>query len=796
MILFALALAWLAGAGFGAAGFDDAYLFALACGAGAAAAFVYLRRWRMVVLAAGATLLFVLGLFRLVDALPSDRPAGVALLNDRAAVGIRGVVDQDPEQRQASQRIVIEVDEANDGAGWQASSGKVLATLRPFPRFAYGDRLELTARLDTPPAFDGFDYREYLARRGISSTTSFPEARRIGAGGGSRVTAAIISIRNHLGEPLSLALPEPEAALARGMLLGQRFSIPGDVTDDFNRAGISHLIAISGSNVSIVAELVLVSLAWLIGRRRAVVTSMLFIAAFVLLVGASPSVMRAGTMGVMMLGAVLAGRPGSALTAVAFAAAVLTAAWPLSILDVSFQLSFAATVGLIVLQEPLYSRLLAISGRVMPAGLASAFSRATSVTGAASLAIFPITAANFQRVSLVAIPANMVAVPLFTATLILSAMTSLAGLVSHQAGAVAERFAIVPLWLLVEIAHGFAALPYASIALAGPGLAGSAVLYGAIVCAAWLLARQRLPALDARALHIGPALPAAALVLFAAAFVWMEALAQDGGELRVAVLDVGQGDSILIATPSGRRILVDGGPSGATLLRDLSRELPRGARRIDLIVVTHPQEDHIAGFVDVLERYDVGAAIVSGTSSDIGAYKAWLQEVATKHVPVTAVVAGQTADLGGGVRLEVLSPRMPYLTGTEDDLNNNAVILRLSYGSVSFLLASDLGTPGEVRLLSQPGDLHATVLKVGHHGSETSTTDELLTAVHPSVAVISVGADNTYGHPSPTTLLRLAGIPTYRTDRNGTVRFETDGSHLYVHPDHGAYKLIPSSSGK
>jgi competence protein ComEC len=264
--------------------------------------------------------------------------------------------------------------------------------------------------------------------------------------------------------------------------------------------------------------------------------------------------------------------------------------------------------------------------------------------------------------------------------------------------------------------------------------------------------------------------------------------------LRVSVLDVGQGDSILITTPDGRRILVDGGASGSAVLNALGAELPPRAGAIDLVVLTHPQEDHVAGLVAVTERYDVRLAVVSGSTSESAAYEAWLAALAAGDVPLDEVVAGETADLGVGVRLEVLAPPPSPLSGTDDDVNNASVVLRLTYGSVSFLLTGDLGEEGEEWLLANHGILQSTVLKVGHHGSDTSSTDAFLGAVKPAVAVISAGQDNPYGHPSPTTLLRLSGVPIFRTDRNGAVRFETDGQRLFVEPERGSYQLVPISA--
>jgi competence protein ComEC len=294
----------------------------------------------------------------------------------------------------------------------------------------------------------------------------------------------------------------------------------------------------------------------------------------------------------------------------------------------------------------------------------------------------------------------------------------------------------------------------------------------------------------------GPALYASGALLLLAVFVWRDVLVAADDRLEVTVLDVGQGDAILIETAAGQRILVDGGPSGDRLLQALGRELPASVHRIDLMVLTHGQDDHVIGLVDVLERFEVGAVLTSPLAGQTAAYRAWRDAVERHAVPLREAVAGEWVDLGDGLRIEVLGPPAHLIRGSVDDLNNNCVILRLVDGRVSFLLTGDVAAEGEAALLRGAGDLRSTVLKVGHHGSDGSTTPAFLRAVQPDVAVISVGAENLYGHPSPTTLLRLAGVPFLRTDANGRVRFRTDGSSLWVDYDRGAVRELEDASGK
>ncbi|OGF24185.1 hypothetical protein A3H66_00800 [Candidatus Falkowbacteria bacterium RIFCSPLOWO2_02_FULL_45_21] len=264
----------------------------------------------------------------------------------------------------------------------------------------------------------------------------------------------------------------------------------------------------------------------------------------------------------------------------------------------------------------------------------------------------------------------------------------------------------------------------------------------------------------------------AALLLF-----WL--VYQVPNQLEIDFLDVGQGDAILIKTPAGQNILVDGGPD-KTVIKRLSQNLPWWDKRIDLMVLTHPHDDHVTGLNDVLKRYQVKKVLYTGATHNAPNYLAWLRLVRDKKVPLTIIDKEQTIDLGQGVRLEILYPNQSLAGQTLADLNQSSIVARLAYGRNKFLLTGDAGEEAEKKLIDSGADLKADVLKVGHHGSEYSTTLGFLEKIKPALAVIEVGRDNQFGHPNLRIIKRLerGGARIYRTDENGTIHLISDGKKI------------------
>jgi competence protein ComEC len=287
----------------------------------------------------------------------------------------------------------------------------------------------------------------------------------------------------------------------------------------------------------------------------------------------------------------------------------------------------------------------------------------------------------------------------------------------------------------------------------------------------------------------GPTVPLWSLLLpvVATALMLLIAGQQPDGRLHLWVLDVGQGDSILLRTPKGHTALIDGGPGATPVLNGIGKHLPFWQRDLDLIVLTHPQQDHIMGLVELLERNPAHQVVQTEFTATAGVQGEWLRVVRDRSVPVHYARRGDTISFEEEpeIILRVLNPAAPdgSLEKQADNVNNTSIVLQLSYGPHDILLEGDAEWQAENEMVRYASaGLASEILKVGHHGSKTSSSTKFLAAVRPQVAIISVGAENRFGHPSPQTIqaLQNEGARIYRTDLNGTVEIIADQNTMWV----------------
>ena len=684
-----------------------------------------------------------------------------------------------------------------------------LAAQRAAPYLRYGDRLRVSGNAELPAPVGDFDYAAWLEAQGISAILWARRTEWIGAGRWFTPAALLHRMRGALAQGIRAGIPDPQAGLAQALLLGIRGDLPDAVKDDFRTAGMSHLLAISGLHVGVVMTLTLAAGGAIAGcgSPPAVVITLLTVWGYAILSGLDPPVARAAIMGSLVLGSALLGRGLRGPTALLLAAALMLAAQPGLLGSLSFLLSFSAMAGVIV-ALPLITVVSALataplaSFRSGPAlwtqYIVSLLAASVIISLLTTLATMPLVAAHFGVIPLMSVPATILAMPALPFALLSAAITAVVGLIAAPLALAVGTLAWAPLAWLMAVAGAMPPHLLTAEWLAGPA---AGVWYGALGLLIGLASasalRRRLAELR-RNVGWRPAGGAAALAAAIPVVVIVIVLltaristAGADGRLHVHILDIGQGDAILVVTPDGRQLLIDGGPDPAAALAALGQLLPPTDRTLDIVAVTHLDSDHSGGLLGVLTRYRAGIVLQGAASPDSALYPHWQAVLAQREQPAVSLRAGQRIRLGDAVTLEVLSPPGDAgapPAGVRRNANNDSLAMRLDYGAISFLFTGDIESDVERRLAAQYGNrLQADVLKVAHHGSRTSTAPEFLRAVKPRAAVISAGRDNRFGHPHPEVTARLeeavgAGN-LFLTARDGTVEFISDGVGLWVSVD-------------
>ena len=737
-------------------------------------------------LAAGA--LLCLGGARYAAAQPELHAGHVAAHNGQADVTLIGTVAAEPERRETSMQARLRVESlALPGQAAQETSGLVLVSTGRHAALDYGMRLRLRGDLQSAATERSLAYAGYLARRDIYSQMRFPEIEILGRDGGAPVMRAILSLKDHARQVIYRQLPDPQASLLSGILLGDDSGLSAELDQQFRQSGLTHIIAISGFNIALLAGALLALTRPFLRPRPAGLMALLGVAVYAVLVGGEASVVRAAIMaGLFISAARLLGRPTFTPAGLFSAGLLMTLVEPRILWDVGFQLSFMATLGLMLYHEPLAQWLQRrLEQRLEPAlartagGLGGELILATL---AAQVLVVPLLLFHFGQLSLVSLPANVLALPAQPGVMIWGGLATLAGLILPALGQILAWVAWLFLSWTIAVVGLLGQLPFAAVP-ASFGPAALAGWYGLVFGLTWLAHSRRsgarLPELAGPIVTRRAALGASAVVVVLAL---LGGLSRPDGRLHITFLDVGQGDATLIETPAGRQILVDGGQYPAVLAEHLGRRLPFWDRNLDLVVVTHPDSDHAAGLPEVLQRYRVGALITNGQTEGGSGYQALLSVAAGRGVPLRTVQAGEVIQLGDALRLEVLRP--PGEVGTPDGRrhdNSRSLVLRLVYGSFSLLLPGDAELAAERQLLASGRDLRAFVYKAGHHGANSSSSAALLAAVRPQLVIVSAGADNRFGHPHPEMLQRAAavGATVLRTDKHGSIKISSDGQRLW-----------------
>ncbi len=602
----------------------------------------------------------------------------------------------------------------------------------------------------------------WFERRGIEAILRSRKVSSTGAFRGG-VAGVVDGVRVRSEQALSRGIGSSQAALARGFVLGQDQEISSSTEQEFRRSGLAHLLAVSGQNVVLLSILAWPFLA-LLGLRlpgRLIATGVLIIF-YVFVAGAGPSIQRAGVMGIAALAAGLAGRPAQRLHALLLAAAATLAINPTSISDPGWLLSFAATAGIMLWARPLG---LLLGSEHGDSELRRSVVEAAAVTAAATLATAPVSAALFGTVSLVALPANLIAAPAVAPAMWLGMLSAAIGQISRAAAEPLNWLNALCLGYIEQLAHWFGSPDWAMIEVGQPGpvVVGLAwVATVALVAVSTSVASRRrglrmiVRSPGLRFVTLGVALALASIVVYVRPWAGFD---EDPGpdRLMVCALDVGQGDSILLDPPGPGAALVDTGPPDGDIAGRLES---RGISDLSALVLTHDQSDHAGGIPSLLSAVPVHGLVHGGARPGL------LRLARQSGVETRQVAEGGEIRIGGGLRLSVLWPPAGLQHDTGLDPNSRSLVLLATWRHFTALLTGDAESES-VPIEAGPVDL----LKVAHHGSRDAGLDGLLEHSAPKLALISAGSGNPYGHPTNETVSSLTShlVPVLRTDRDGSV---------------------------
>ena len=624
-------------------------------------------------------------------------------------------------------------------------AGEEIPTARIGDKISAGGNLKLLTNYNNPGQIDGVTR---MKANGITARLSAGKmgisVEEVDGGLWIKFLRSVAAIREHYRESMEGVMAREDAAAIFAMLFGGYAGLNPELVEDFQTTGIVHILSVSGSHMSLLA----MATAWLCAvlrfpRALTFALGLFIIGTYAILSGLLPQVLRSASMGVLVFFAKTLDAEAQGARLLTLTALAMLINQPLLLFDVSFQLSFSATAGLMYLSEDLRKRF---------ERLPKFFSEPMSMTIAAQLASLPIIIWYFNQISLSSVLANVFVMPLLEVVIIGGL---LGGIIAAVVPVVGKIFFVGEALIFgagAELNRVFAKLPLSAVQVPTLGILAGFFYYAAIIL--------RRP-----------------VILLAIVFLLALNIFRTG-DVEVNFVDVGQGDCAVVITPHKKCLIFDTGGvrdkmfdvGGRVVVPYLKHE---NIREVDKIFLTHVHEDHSGGAGAVIKKLPVGEVITAGESKS---EYAMVFGIAEEYLP--PMRAGQAGEkfIIDGVEVEILfAPNV----GTGNEISN---VYRVRYGGITFLITGDLVKEIEAEILREGIDVSSTVLKVGHHGSATSSSEEFLRAVSPTCSVICVGYGNSFGHPRPEVLERLKNLPTkiFRTDKDGLIKFKTDGKNLRV----------------
>jgi len=681
-------------------------------------------------------------------------------INSRSGLCVEGIIKEEPAFTEKGVSFLL-----------GSSSGDLKVFLTFDKDVRYGDLVRLKGLYsnysDSSNPYQ-FDYYDYLSKRDISGTMTVLNERDIqvvGRDKGNIFVSLSIRLKNMIAGRFGTMMSSYHSTLFSSILFGLKAApLDDDLKDKYQKAGVVHILVASGQQVSILIGVALAS-GKMIGMRpltaSAVTSFMIWF--FAAMAGFCPSILRASIMGQIVVAGKALEREGEFYNSLSAAALVLLVMNPNNLFDIGVQLSFVATWALVYI-APFIKDIL---GRYIRSGISDLL----SVAFAPVIATMPLCVYYFSTVSFVSFFSNLFVVPLAEIITTAGFICAFLSIIFYPAAWILGKV-LVSLLSFLDIAVSlFSSFPFARVYVSQPSVLFVLAYFAVLIWSIEMIKKNGV-----RTFFSSVKRPAAAVLLL----LLFAPVVLAGKDLSVTVLDVGQGDSIFVRSPEGKVLLIDGGISKAGRSVVLPFLKKMGVNNIDLLVLTHPHDDHVAGLPYVMNNVSVSRVLDIGLPHTSAYYMNFLKLVENNRIKYTVAKSGQKFFLGSATAT-VLAP---FGEGENSgrDLNNNSVVLRLVYGRTSFLFMGDAGFEEEAALLARGIVLKSDVIKIGHHGSSTSTSDDFLGRVAPRFSVISVGKVNRYGHPSLRTIqtIKDSGSKLYRTDIDGAVTITSDGKTIRI----------------
>ncbi len=702
----------------------------------------------------------------------------VAFYNDRDyEMLVTGTLAEPPDYRDTYTNLRLNVEALDSGSGDLPVSGLLLVRVQQNQTYEYGQRVRVRGSLKTPPEDEEFSYRDYLARDGVYSYMSIAEVTSLPGNGGSVVRAAVYKLKDKMLQNTYRLFNDPEASLLAGILLGVDTGLTKDLQNAFKNTGTAHIIAISGFNIAIIAGIFFSMFKTIFGERLGAVFAILAIAFYTFLVGADAAVVRAALMGSISLLARQLGRRNTGLNALAIVAFVMAIINPLVLWDVGFQLSFFATLGLILYAEPFSNftgNLISKITKTDNSKLTQIINDNVILTFAAQLTTIPIMAYHFKRISLISFIANPFILPVQPAVMIIGGLAVFVSLILQPIGQLIAWVAWPFTAYTIRLVELFDRVPHGTIYLGDSSVWIVASFYIALLTATfnWDRIKEWFNSLAGSLRTV--ALTATLVILFACTVVlWRSAATAGDGQMHITFLDVGSADAVLIQTPEGRNVLINGGASTSELSDELGRRLPFFSRKLDWLVIASTQENQLAALPRVVERYPPDNVLWSGNIQASFSAQTLDKFFAEKGIPVSRAETGQRLELGGGSFIEVqaIGPR--------------GSVLLIQYKNFRALLPIGLsdGTLEELEFGNTIDKVDVFLL--ADSGFELSNPPDMIQNLNPQLTILSVAAGDPDGLPAQSVLESLDGYSLLRTDRSGWITVSTDGDTLHVEVERG-----------